>query len=64
MTVGLTTQVYNTIQIGKNQVHPNFKRERYTIAYVKQKNTLTKENISLLQLLDAIRNIKKYQMPM
>lgn len=57
--LGLTTQVSNTIQIGKNQVRPNFKRERYTISFIKQKNTLTKENIPLLQLLDAIRYIKK-----
>jgi len=57
--LGLTTQVSNTIQIGKNQVRSNFKRERYTIAFVRQKNTITKENIPLLQLLDAIRYIKK-----
>jgi len=57
--LGLTTQVSNTIQIGKNQVRPNFKRERYTITFVKQKNTITKENIPLLQILDAIRYIKK-----
>lgn len=57
--LGLTTQVSNTIQIGKNEVRPSFKRERYTIAFVKQKNTITKENIPLLQILDAIRYIKK-----
>jgi len=57
--LGLTTQVSNTIQIGKNQIRPNFKRERYTISFVKQKNTITKENTPLLQLLDAIRYIKK-----
>lgn len=57
--LGLTTQVSNTIQIGKNQVRPGFKRERYTISFVKQKNTITKEHIPLLQLLDAIRYIKK-----
>ena len=57
--LGLTTQVSNTIQIGKNQIRPNFKRERYTISFVKQKNTITKENIPLLQILDAIRYIKK-----
>lgn len=57
--LGLTTQVSNTIQIGKNQVRPNFKRERYTISYIRQKNTITKENIPLLQVLDAIRYIKK-----
>lgn len=57
--LGLTTQVSNTIQIGKNQVRPNFKRERYTIAFINQKNTITKGNIPLLQLLDAIRYIQK-----
>ena len=57
--LGLTTQVSNTIQIGKNQIRSNLKRERYTISFVNQKNTITKENISLLQLLDAIRYIKK-----
>ncbi len=57
--LGLTMQVSNTIQIGKNQIRPNFKRERYTISFVKQKNTITKENTPLLQLLDAIRYIKK-----
>ena len=57
--LGLTTQVSNTIQIGKNQIRPNFKRERYTISFIKQKNTITKANIPLLQLLDAIRYIKK-----
>ncbi|MFN8266983.1 MAG: DUF6088 family protein [Chitinophagales bacterium] len=56
--LGLTTQVSNTIQIGKNQVRPSFKRERYTISFIKQKNTITKENIPLLQILDAIRYIK------
>lgn len=57
--LGLTTQVSNTIQIGKNHVRPSFKREPYTISFVKQKNTITKEAIPLLQLLDAIRFIKK-----
>jgi len=57
--LGLTTQVSNTIQIGKNQVRPTFKRERYTITFVKQKNTITKENIPFLKVLDALRYIKK-----
>jgi hypothetical protein len=57
--LGLTTQVSNTIQVGKNEIRPKFKRERYTIAFIKQKNTITKENIPLLQILDAIRYIKK-----
>ena len=57
--LGLSTQVSNTIQIGKNEIRPSFKRERYTIAFIKQKNTITRENIPLLQILDAIRYIKK-----
>ena len=59
--LGLTTQVSNTVQIGKNQVRPTFKRERYTIAFVKQKNIITKDNIPLLQVLDAIRYIKDFE---
>jgi len=57
--LGLTTQVSNTIQIGRNEIRPALKRDRYTIKFVKQKNTITKENIPLLQFLDAIRYIKK-----
>ena len=57
--LGLTTQVSNTIQIGKNELRPSFRRERYKITFIRQKNTITKDNIPLLQLLDAIRYIKK-----
>lgn len=57
--LGLTTQVSNTIQISRNEIRPNFKRERYTISIIKQRNTITKENIPLLQILDVIRYIKK-----
>lgn len=57
--LGLTTQVSNTIQIGKNEIRPKFKRERYTISFIQQKNTITKENIPFLQILDAVRYIKK-----
>lgn len=57
--LGLTTQVSNTIQIGRNEIRPALKRDRYTIKFIKQKNTITKENIPLLQFLDAIRYIKK-----
>lgn len=55
----LTTQVSNLIQIGRNQVRPKFKRGSYTISFVKQKNRITKENIPFLQVLDAMRYIKK-----
>ena len=57
--LGLTSQVSNTIQIGKNQIRPNFKRNRFTISFIKQKNTILKENVAQLQILDSIRYIKK-----
>jgi len=57
--LGLSTQVSNTIQIGKNETRPAFRRGRYTISFIKQKNTITKENIPLLQLLDSLRYVKK-----
>lgn len=57
--LGLTTQVSNVIQVGRNTVRPTFQRERYTVSFIKQKNFITKDNIPLLQILDAIRYIKK-----
>ncbi len=57
--LGITTQISNIIQIGKNDVRPQFKRGRYTIMFIRQKNVITKDNIALLQILDAIRYIKK-----
>lgn len=56
--LGLTTQVGNTIQIGKNDWRPSLKRDHYTIKFLRQKNTISKENIPLLQILDSIRLIK------
>jgi hypothetical protein len=58
-SLGLTTQVSNTIQIGSNDIRASFIRGRYTISFVRQKNTITKDNIPLLQILDSIRYIKK-----
>ena len=56
--LGLTTQVSNIIQIGKNEIRPALKRGIYKIAFIKQKNKITKNNIPFLKLLDAIRFIK------
>ena len=58
-SLGLTTQVGSAIQIGRNEIRSSFKRGKYTISFVKQKNRITKENIPLLQLLDGLRFIKK-----
>lgn len=56
--LGLTTQISNVIQIGRNETRPSFSRGMYKISFIKQKNTITKDNIPQLQLLDAIRFIK------
>ncbi|WP_423998878.1 DUF6088 family protein [Maribacter sp. IgM3_T14_3] len=58
-SLGLTTQVSSVIQIGKREIRPSFKRGRFRITFIKQKNTINKDNIPLLRLLDAIRYIKK-----
>jgi hypothetical protein len=59
--LGLTTQVSSIIQVGKNESNsrPSLKRGRFRISFIRQKNIITKENIPLLQILDAIRYIKK-----
>ncbi len=57
--LGLSTQVGSIIQIGCANIRPATQRGRYKIVFVKQKNTITKENIPLLQILDAIKYIKK-----
>lgn len=57
--LGLSTQVGNIIHIGRNTWRPPTQRGYYKIEFVKQKNNITKENIPLLQILDAIKNIKK-----
>ncbi|MEA1874750.1 MAG: DUF6088 family protein [Bacteroidota bacterium] len=56
--LGLTTQVSNTIQIGRNEIRPSFKRGIYVIKFIRQKNVITENNIPLLQLLDCMRTIK------
>jgi predicted transcriptional regulator of viral defense system len=57
--LGLTTQVSNTIQVGTNIDKKLKKRGKYTIRFIRQKNTITKENIPLLQILDSIRFIRR-----
>lgn len=57
--LGLSTQVSNTIQIGKTATRPAFNRGIYKITFIKQKNLINKENIPFLQILDSLRYIKK-----
>lgn len=57
--LGLTTQVSAVTVIGKNEVRPAFKRGYLRIHFIKQKNKITKDNVQLLQILDAIRYVKE-----
>ncbi|KGN98624.1 hypothetical protein HR11_08830 [Porphyromonas macacae] len=56
--LGLTTQVSTILQIGTIKDKKSTKRSQYRIKFVKQWNTITKENIPLLQLLDCLRFFK------
>ena len=56
--LGLTTQVSNVLTIAVNNILPVKKVRGYKIKYSKQNAPITKVNIPLLQLLDAISNIK------
>ena len=40
--LGLTTQLGNIIQIGRNETRPTIKRGKYKISFVKQKNKISK----------------------
>ena len=53
--LGLTTQISSQIEIGVRKYRRAIKRGTVTISFVLQHNPITKENIPLLQLLDAIR---------
>ncbi|HBB91359.1 MAG: hypothetical protein A2X22_09825 [Bacteroidetes bacterium GWF2_49_14] len=57
--LGLTTQVSSIIQIGTNDLRKNITRGMYKIRFIKQPNTLSKEHIPLLRILDAISRIKE-----
>lgn len=57
--LGLTTQISGIIQIGANEPKKSITRGMYKIRFIKQPNKITKENIPLLRILDAIRNIKE-----
>lgn len=56
--LGLTTQVSAILQIGTIKDKKSTQRSYYRIKFVKQWNTITKENIPLLQLLDCLRFFK------
>jgi hypothetical protein len=55
----LSTQISNTLQIGVNKYRRAIKRGQYKISFVLQPNTINKNNIELLQILDAVRFINE-----
>ncbi len=57
--LGLTTQIGAEIQIGRISPKVAVVRENYRISFIIQKNIITKDNIQYLQLLDALKLIKK-----
>ena len=57
--LGLTTQLPNIIQIGRNEIRPPIQRGIYKITFIRQNNIITKENVEYLKILDVIKLIKK-----
>lgn len=56
---GLTTQVPASLRIATRKEKKAITRGFYRISFVKQDNTITKENIPLFQLLDCLRFFKE-----
>ncbi len=57
--LGLSTQISSVYTVGSNTYRRAVKRGGYTIRFVLQPNTITRANIPLLQVLDAIRFIRQ-----
>ena len=57
--MGLTTQIPATLQIGTNKYRRSLTRGMYKISFIVQPNKITKTNIELLRILDAIRFIRE-----
>ena len=57
--LGLSTQISSVYTIGSNTYRRAVQRGAYTIRFILQPNTITRANIPLLQLLDAIRFIRQ-----
>lgn len=54
----LTTQVSAVLEIGMQREKKAIIRGNYRIRFIRQENTITKENIPLLRLLDCLRFFK------
>jgi hypothetical protein len=58
-SLGLTTQVSNVLEIARNTRLPEKDLLGYKVRFVVKPFTFKEQNIPLLQLLDAMRDIKK-----
>lgn len=56
--LGLTTQIPFALQIGAHDEKKGLQRGAYRVSFIKQRNTITKDNIPLLKLLDCLRFFK------
>lgn len=56
--MGLTSQISNLIEIGTNGHRNRKHRGNYDIRFVLQPNPITRTNIPLLQILDAVKAVK------
>ena len=56
--MGLTSQISNLIEIGTNKHRNRKRRGNYDIRFVLQPNPITRTNIPLLQILDAVKAVK------
>ena len=56
--MGLTSQISNLIEIGVNQHRNKKRRGNYDIRFTLQPNPITRMNIPLLQILDAVKAVK------
>lgn len=57
--MGLTTQVSNVVTVSGSRYNRNATLGKLKLRYVKSRVPVKKENVFLLQLLDAIRDMKK-----
>jgi len=56
-TMGLTSQISSSIIIGSGKYRRPLQRGEYKISFLRQNNPITKDNIELLRILDALKMI-------